>query len=81
MRMKTSRRKAMWADRVFDGLDQCRRCGDDLIAPVGSAYVTQRRIKQLWNCDACGHEFETMVFRPIRLAPPTKSEDILASAA
>jgi hypothetical protein len=40
----------------------CAQCGDDLIAPEWSEHVSERYIRHLWSCEACGHEFETAVY-------------------
>jgi len=41
---------------------QCAQCGDVLIAPEWSEHVSERCIRHLWSCEACGHEFETAVY-------------------
>ena len=44
----------------------CAQCGEPLIAAVWSEHITEGRIRHLWQCDACGYEFETLVYlRPI----------------
>jgi hypothetical protein len=40
----------------------CAQCGDDLIVPEWSEHVSERYIRHLWSCEACGHEFETAVY-------------------
>ncbi len=40
----------------------CVQCGDVLIAPESSEHVTERHIRHLWSCEACGHDFETPVY-------------------
>jgi len=37
----------------------CADCGDVLIAPEWSEHVSERYIRHLWSCEACGHDFET----------------------
>jgi ribosomal protein L37AE/L43A len=39
----------------------CAQCGAELKQPTWSEPVNQRRVRHLWNCHACGYEFETMV--------------------
>ena len=43
-------------------LNQCPQCGDALLAPVWSEHVKERCIRHLWNCDACGYAYESMVY-------------------
>lgn len=40
----------------------CAQCGDVLVAPEWSEHVSDRCVRHLWLCDACGYEFETSVF-------------------
>jgi hypothetical protein len=42
--------------------NECAQCGNALIAPVWSEYLGERRIRHLWNCEACGYEYETRVY-------------------
>lgn len=37
----------------------CSRCGEELIAPDRSAFVSEDRVCHFWVCSHCGHEFET----------------------
>jgi hypothetical protein len=39
----------------------CAECGDVVIAPEQSEHVSERYIRHLWSCEACGYEFETAV--------------------
>ena len=39
----------------------CSRCGDKLIAPEASEFVSEEEVRQRWSCTRCGHEFETTV--------------------
>jgi hypothetical protein len=39
----------------------CAQCGDVLIAPEWSEHVSERCVRHLWSCQACGYEFETAV--------------------
>ena len=43
---------------------ECGRCGDQLFVPEWSEYLDERRVRHLWNCEACGHSFETTVHFP-----------------
>ena len=40
----------------------CAQCGDDLIAPEWSEHVSDRCVRHVWACEACGYEFETAVY-------------------
>ena len=64
--------KATTAKRKFN---QCAQCGDRLLAPVWSEHVKERCVRHLWNCDACGYAFETMVY----FAP--QAEQVVDNAA
>lgn len=37
----------------------CEKCGDALIAPDWSEFVSERLVVNLWSCPKCGCEFET----------------------
>ena len=39
----------------------CAQCGDRLLMPEWSEYVDERRVRHLWECEACGYAFETTV--------------------
>jgi RNase P subunit RPR2 len=39
----------------------CSQCHSTVIAPQRSAYVSKHRVRHVWSCDACGHEFEVSV--------------------
>ena len=40
----------------------CVQCGEMLIAPIWSEHVTDRCIRHVWSCEACGYEFETTIY-------------------
>jgi uncharacterized Zn finger protein len=40
---------------------ECAQCGDALFMPEWSELVDERRVRHLWQCDACGYAFETTV--------------------
>ncbi len=44
---------------------ECAQCGEQLFMPEWSEYVDERRVRHLWECEACGYAFETT----IRYAP------------
>jgi transcription elongation factor Elf1 len=40
---------------------ECAQCGEHLFAPEWSEYVDARRVRHLWECEACGYAFETTI--------------------
>lgn len=42
----------------------CMQCGDTLIAPEWSEYVSERLVLNLWSCSKCGCRFETEAAMP-----------------
>ena len=42
----------------------CEKCGEPLIAPEWSEYVSEDVVHNLWSCTKCGCEFETKVSMP-----------------
>ncbi len=40
---------------------ECAQCGEHLFVPEWSEYVDERRVRPLWECEACGYVFETTV--------------------
>jgi hypothetical protein len=44
----------------------CAQCGRRLLAPEWIEHASDRIVRYLWSCEACGHQFETSVY----LAPP-----------
>jgi ribosomal protein S27AE len=42
--------------------NQCPQCGEGLLAPDWSEYLSERRVRHTWSCEACGYAFETDVF-------------------
>jgi ribosomal protein S27AE len=39
----------------------CAQCGENLFMPEWSELVDERRVRHLWQCDACGYAFETTI--------------------
>jgi len=46
----------------------CAQCGHSLLAPDWSEHVSERCVRHVWSCDACGYEFETSVYLSARAA-------------
>ena len=40
---------------------ECAQCGNSLFMPEWSELVDDRRVRHLWQCEACGYAFETSV--------------------
>jgi len=41
---------------------KCARCGEWLIAPERSIYVSEEQVSNFWVCPKCGNEFETSIY-------------------
>jgi hypothetical protein len=39
----------------------CAQCHESLFMPEWSEYVDERRVRHLWQCEACDYAFETIV--------------------
>jgi len=39
----------------------CAQCGETILIPEWSEYLSPQRVRYLWECDACGYKFETIV--------------------
>jgi ribosomal protein L37AE/L43A len=61
--------------RSFDRMrpvNSCAQCGETIFLPEWSEYLNHRRVRHLWECEACGYKFETLVSFPeveVTLAP------------
>ena len=42
-------------------LNECAQCGEQPFAPERSEYFDYHRVRNLWECEACGHAYETTV--------------------
>lgn len=42
----------------------CAQCGKPIFMPEWSEYLNQHRVRHLWECDACGYQYETLVTFP-----------------
>jgi len=45
-------------------LNLCAQCGEALFLPEWSEYLDRHRVRHLWECEACGYKFETLVSFP-----------------
>jgi len=39
----------------------CLRCGETMFLPEWSGYLDRHSIHHLWECEACGYKFKTLV--------------------
>jgi ribosomal protein L37AE/L43A len=42
----------------------CEGCGERLIAPEWSEYVSEQLVIDIWSCTSCGNQFETEAQMP-----------------
>ena len=42
-------------------VNACAKCGADMIAPEWSDHVSDRCVRNIWSCEACGYQFEDTV--------------------
>ena len=42
----------------------CAQCGETTFLPEWSEYLDRHRVRHLWECEACGYKFETLVSFP-----------------
>ena len=47
-------------------LHLCPNCGAHMIAAIWSERVSERCVRNVWSCEACGFEFETAAYLPVR---------------
>jgi ribosomal protein S27AE len=66
---QTSSRNALMSFRASNSTKSttrphmpCAQCGESLFMPEWSEHVDERRVRHLWECDACGYAFEAVVF-------------------
>ena len=44
--------------------NECAQCREMIFLPEWSEYLDARRVRHLWECEACGYKFETLVCFP-----------------
>jgi ribosomal protein L37AE/L43A len=44
----------------------CAQCGAALFAAEWAEHLSDRQVRNVWSCDACGYQFETTVYLPAR---------------
>jgi predicted RNA-binding Zn-ribbon protein involved in translation (DUF1610 family) len=45
-------------------VNDCAQCGETIFMPEWSEFTESRRVRHLWECEACGYKFETLVCFP-----------------
>jgi len=44
----------------------CAQCGATIYLAAWSEHIDDRRVRHLWECEACGYAFETLACFPAR---------------
>ena len=44
----------------------CAQCGEPIYVAAWSEHVDDRRVRHVWECEACGYAFETLACFPAR---------------
>jgi Zn ribbon nucleic-acid-binding protein len=44
----------------------CAQCAEPIYIAAWSEHVDDRRVRHLWECEACGYVFETLACFPVR---------------
>ena len=60
---RTDRPSRPVTSRPFDArpVNECAQCRETIFLPEWSEYLDARRVRHLWECEACGYKFETLV--------------------
>jgi len=53
----------------------CVKCGEALVAPDWSEFVSERLVLNLWTCTKCGDRFETKAYTPADVEPKMREKD------
>jgi predicted RNA-binding Zn-ribbon protein involved in translation (DUF1610 family) len=54
----------------------CAQCGDAMIAPEWSKFISKRRVVNFWSCTECGFCFEAVEFVPADLKAKVDSKSL-----
>ena len=60
MKLQSTLRTPSSRMRPF-ALTSCPNCLETQIGPLASECVGEGRIRHIWSCDGCGHEFQTSI--------------------
>jgi hypothetical protein len=44
--------------------NQCAQCGDAIVAPDWSEYLSEHCVRHTWWCETCGYQFESTAYFP-----------------
>jgi ribosomal protein L37AE/L43A len=47
---------------VLRNPNPCAQCGELFIAARWSEHLSERCVRHVWECDACGYQFETAIY-------------------
>ena len=72
MELKTTRSRDHGSARAINArpeinarpINECAQCRETIFLPEWSEYLDARRVRHLWECEACGYKFETLVCFP-----------------
>jgi ribosomal protein L37AE/L43A len=53
----------------------CAKCGEALIAPDWSEFVSEHLVLNLWSCMKCGDRFQTEAYMPADTQPKMTDKD------
>ena len=59
----------------------CAQCGAALIASIWAEHLDERHVRNLWSCDACGYQFETSAYFPIREVTEVRPQQSATTAS
>jgi len=60
---------------------ECAQCGGAIVAPKWSEYRSERCVRNVWSCEACGYRFEHSVyFSAPKIQPDLRVEENERSA-
>jgi hypothetical protein len=45
-------------------VNECAQCRETIFLPEWTEYLDAHRVRHLWECEACGYKFETLVCFP-----------------
>ena len=43
-------------------VNQCGQCGAAIVAPEWSEHRSERCVRNVWFCEACGYRFENTIY-------------------
>jgi hypothetical protein len=66
MELKTSSSRNLQPPRPVTSrpVNECAQCRETIFLPEWSEYLDARHVRHLWECEACGYKFETLVCFP-----------------